>query len=191
MFLGSRTLACERGSTRASRLKVRLPSRESLQHNSLKRQSTLWKTAHMDPWSLDQSAAGSFACAVIIQEMDHTLRSFSSTWFSRRAYWVSLLTLHITWRRMFSLCDSESASAFLYTVALLPLLCATLSPHPCHLTSFSCLFFSQWHHGRFKSGLFKEARSFSNSLITWHSVQASWLCRYSHPSSRPDVISVN
>ncbi len=115
-------------------------------------------------------------------------KKFSRTWFSQHAHWVSLLTLHSTRRRMFSLCDSDSASQlFLLLSPTSPpprlLLCATISPHPCPLPPPR--FYSQWHHGRLKSRLFKEARSFSNSLITWHSVPASWLCRYSHSSVIP------
>lgn len=127
-------------------------------------------------------------------------KKFSSAEFSHRALWVSLLVLHSTQGRMFSPCNSESASLSPTPpppVPHAPPACHCISTHqPIHfpfhyLACFSYVFFSQWNHGEIKSRLFKEGRSFSNSLITWHSVLASWHCSYSHLGSLHGVICVH
>lgn len=99
--------------------------------------------------------------------------------------WVRLLTPHGARGRMFPLCPTESAFSHhppASCVAPYRHLCTT---NPCPLPTPSQLFprfsFYQWHyHGKLKPWLFKEARSSSNSLITWHTLLTSWLCRYSH-----------
>ena len=72
----------------------------------------------MDTWT----ECSRFICVCRCDSGDgsHT-KTVSRTWFSQRAHWVSLLMLRSTRRRMFSLCDSESAfSAPLFSVSHIP-----------------------------------------------------------------------
>lgn len=143
-----------------------------------------WQSAHMDPHTL---IVISCVCGCNSGDGSHT-KKFSRTWFSHRAHWVSLLvpvagcSLSATLTQPLWVFMSSPSSPSLPPS---PPLCHHTSPAHAllhSLTGPSCIFNSLWHEGRFKSRLFKEARSVSNSLITWQSVPASWLCRYSHTS---------
>lgn len=88
---------------------------------------------------------------------------------------------------MFPRCPTESAFSHhppASCVAPYLHLCTT---NPCPLPTPSQLFprfsFYQWHYYRkLKPRLFKEARSSANSLIRWHTLLTSWLCRYLLPA---------
>lgn len=75
-----------------------------------------------------------------------------------------------------SLSVTESALWILFFIYS----CINNALHTCSLSPCS------QRHGRRRSGLFKGRRSSANSLITQHSVPASWLCRYCHPAHRGD-----
>lgn len=80
-----------------------------------------------------QNECSRFVCVCSCTSGDgsHT-KKFSRTWFSHRAGWVSLLTLHSTRCRMFSLCDSDSASQLFFFCCLPPPLPPSCVPlyHP-------------------------------------------------------------
>lgn len=119
---------------------------EHLQNNKLKQQQRKNSTyGHLDRWA----ACSQCICVCGCNSGDGSYTKMCSrTWFSHRALWVSLLVLHSTRRRMFSVCDSESASQFISSSPTPPPPVCHHIPthHPIHalfhhLTCFSCLFF--------------------------------------------------